>query len=231
MGPLSVVLRGRDVSFLSQHLQTPSAMLWTMKTTHCALWCVASLLVTACATSGSKPRSNRPSSVAPAPAPMAMEPANALGLWRSDFGPVKIELDSTSPGGGLMGIWLYERNGREVIGFFAGNLRGNVLDFTWHDPAESQPLTGAGYVVFDPRGTSFTGKLWTEDGTRDYDWNARRVQEAGSAPAPSYGGDTSPRDTTTQPPPYDPAGNRQPPPDRKPDQPRDTSVPGNPYGY
>ncbi len=215
-------LRGRHVSFLPQHLQTPSAMLSMMKTTHCALWCVASLIMAACATSGSKPRSNLPSSVAPAPAPLAMEPGNALGLWRSDFGPVKIELDSASPGGGLMGIWLYERNGQEVIGFFAGNLRGNVLDFTWHDPAESQALTGAGYVVFDPRGMSFTGKLWTDDGTRTYDWNARRVQGANPTPTPGYGGETSPRD---------PSGTPPPPADRQPAQPPDTSVPGNPYGY
>ena len=151
-----------------------------------------------------------------------MAPASALGLWRSDFGPVKIEMDSSGPSGRLMGIWLYERNGQEVIGFFAGNLRGNVLDITWHDPAEPQDLTGSGYVTFEPSGTTFSGKLWTQDGTRTYDWNGWRVQSP-----PNYGAQIPAPSSQT--PPDTGIDNRSS--DSPPPPPRDQSVPGNPYGY
>ena len=153
-----------------------------------------------------------------------MEPSSALGLWRSDFGPVKIEFDSASAADKLMGVWLYERNGQEVVGFFAGNLRGNVLDFTWHDPAEPRDLTGSGYVVFDPTGTSFAGKLWTTDGTsRTYDWNGWRVQGA-----PRNAGQPQPDDESPE---SLPEPEEDPTEARPEPKPRDPSVPGNPYGY
>jgi hypothetical protein len=93
-----------------------------------------------------------------------MDPARALGLWRSSFGPVKIENDLSrgQPGSGsVMGVWVYDRDGQEVIGYFAGSLRGNVLDFTWQEPASPAPLQGAGYLLFDGGGTRFSGRWWT----------------------------------------------------------------------
>lgn len=156
-----------------------------------------------------------------------MEPASALGLWRSDFGPVKIELDASTASGKLMGVWLYERNGQEVVGFFSGNLRGNVLDFTWHDPAEPRDLTGSGYVVFDPAGASFAGKLWTADGSsRTYDWNGWRVQAAPQSAERPTAQPPGPDAPDYQRGPDDPPADAQPEP-----KPRDPSVPGNPYGY
>lgn len=118
-----------------------------------------------------------------------MEPAMALGLWKSSFGPVKIEEAS---GESVHGVWVYDRqmNGRseEVIGYFEGRLDGNVLEFTWQEPAAPQPLVGEGYLVFDPDGRAFRGKWWTDGRDRSGVWNGWRTPD--TTPTPDgIGGD------------------------------------------
>lgn len=113
------------------------------------------------------------------PPPMAMNTSQALGLWQSSFGAVKIETDSGQPDR-LMGIWLYDRTGQEVIGFFNGALRGNVLEFSWHEPAQPRDLVGAGFLVFEPDGSRFTGTWWTRDQSRTGDWNGWRITQPGA---------------------------------------------------
>src|SRR5262245_30230038 len=57
------------------------------------------------------------------PPPQEMGPSRALGLWRSTFGAVKIEADNTRGGiaaGAVQGIWVYQRRGTEVVGYFSG---------------------------------------------------------------------------------------------------------------
>jgi hypothetical protein len=122
-----------------------------------------------------------------APASNPMDPSMALGLWNSNFGAVKVEADNAKGAGQLMGIWLYDRDGQEIIGFFSGPAEGNVLKFNWEEPSTGKPLQGAGYLVFDPAGASFTGRWWTNNRDRGGDWNGWRGQAAGApaaAPAP-----------------------------------------------
>ncbi|HET7503167.1 MAG TPA: hypothetical protein VFK02_19240 [Kofleriaceae bacterium] len=110
------------------------------------------------------------------PAPQQMEPDRALGLWRSTFGAVKIEPDSSHGGleaGSVQGIWMYQRQGQDVIGYFAGNLRGNVLEFRWQEP-NNPPLTGEGYLVFDVQGRQYAGRWWSDKRDRVGDWNGWR---------------------------------------------------------
>jgi hypothetical protein len=138
---------------------------------------------------GPSPETARQPPPATPPEPMGMNPSQALGLWQSSFGAVKIETDPSQPEA-VMGIWLYDRTGQEVIGFFTGPLRGNVLEFKWHEPGQPQDLLGAGFLVFEPDGTRFSGTWWTHDQTRSGDWNGWRVAQAGQpapAPNPSYG--------------------------------------------
>jgi hypothetical protein len=115
-----------------------------------------------------------------------MDPEMALGLWKSSFGAVKVERDDTQPDH-LMGVWVYERGGREIVGFFRGAVSGNVLSFSWEEPTTSgPPLQGGGYLVFDQRGKSFAGKWWTENRDRGGDWNGWRGKAPvpGAAPSP-----------------------------------------------
>jgi hypothetical protein len=136
------------------------------------------------------------------PPPQQMEPSRALGLWRSTFGAVKIEADDTKGGlqvGAVQGVWVYQRQGQEVIGYFAGQLRGNVLQFRWQEP-NNPPLTGEGYLVFDVEGRQYNGRWWSDRRDRVGDWNGWRQQgapDAGQAPPPDpygagapYGGAT-----------------------------------------
>jgi len=121
-----------------------------------------------------------------APPPQNMAPENALGLWRSTFGAVKIEADQSKGGlaaGAVQGVWVYQRQGQEVIGYFSGNLRGNVLQFRWQEP-NNPPLTGEGWLVFDPQGRQYSGRWWSDRRDRVGDWNGWR-----SAPQaqPPYG--------------------------------------------
>ncbi|MDX2093541.1 MAG: hypothetical protein SFX73_37195 [Kofleriaceae bacterium] len=173
------------------------------------------------------------------PPPQQMEPTAALGLWRSTFGAVKIEADNSKGGlqtGAVQGVWVYQRQGQEVIGYFAGSLRGNVLDFRWQEP-NNPPLTGAGFLVFDPQGRQYSGRWWSDRRDRVGDWNGWRqaaAQQAytgsyGSGSSPqqyggaSYGGQTyaDPNNTVAPPPPYS----------NQPQQPPYQPAPYNPQPY
>jgi hypothetical protein len=130
-----------------------------------------------------------------APPPQQMDPTRALGLWRSTFGAVKIEADLTHgglPQGGIHGVWLYQRQGQEVIGYFTGTLRGNVLQFHWQEP-NTPPLVGEGYLVFDPQGRQYSGRWWSDKRDRVGDWNGWRPPTQTAAQNPGdpgqYGGD------------------------------------------
>ncbi len=115
-----------------------------------------------------------------------MSAERALGLWKSSFGPVKIERDGESGPDHLMGVWVYDREGQEVVGSFDGPLGGNVLQFRWQEPARPQDLAGEGYLVFDPSGRSFSGRWWTLSRDRGGDWNGWRAPSGGeAAPAPA----------------------------------------------
>jgi hypothetical protein len=126
-----------------------------------------------------------------APPPQAMEITRALGLWKSSFGAVKVQEDlsnGAAPGGGAVhGVWVYQRQGQDVIGYFGGNLRGNVLEFAWQEPAQP-PLVGQGYIVFDPSGQRFAGRWWTTNRDRTGEWSGWR-QEAQPTPPPNPGYD------------------------------------------
>jgi len=114
------------------------------------------------------------------PPPQQMEPGRTLGLWRSTFGAVKIEADNSKGGlqtGAVQGVWVYQRQGQEVIGYFAGNLRGNVLQFRWQEP-NNPPLTGEGYLVFDVQGRQYAGRWWSDRKDRVGDWNGWRQAAA-----------------------------------------------------
>jgi len=131
------------------------------------------------------------------PPPQQMEPARALGVWRSTFGAVKIEADNSRGGletGSVQGVWVYQRQGQEVVGYFSGSLRGNVLQFKWQEP-NNPPLTGEGYLVFDQQGRQYTGRWWSDRRDRVGDWNGWR--NAGARP------DQQNHDPYGQPPPVD----------------------------
>jgi hypothetical protein len=119
-----------------------------------------------------------------------MEPATALGLWQSNFGAVKIEADNSKGGiaaNAVQGVWVYTRQGQEVIGYFSGTLRGNVLDYRWQEP-NNPPLTGSGYVVFDPQGRQYDGRWWSDRKDRVGAWNGwRNGLRSGGTGQPGYG--------------------------------------------
>src|SRR5262249_17064845 len=150
----------------------------------------------ATSTSNSNQNQNQfagPASQSGPPPAQQMEPTRALGLWRSTFGAVKIEPDSSRGGlesGNVQGIWVYQRQGQEVVGYFAGSLRGNVLQFRWQEPNDP-PLTGEGFLVFDVQGRQYSGGWWSDkrDGVGDWSgWRqapGRRQQLDSSSP---YGG-------------------------------------------
>jgi hypothetical protein len=120
-----------------------------------------------------------------------MEPDRALGLWRSTFGAVKIEADGSHGGlasGSVQGVWMYQRQGEDVVGYFAGNLRGNVLEFRWQEP-NNPPLTGEGFLVFDLQGRQYAGRWWSDKHDRVGDWNGWRQPTSHGAQAGSEPGD------------------------------------------
>ena len=130
-----------------------------------------------------------------APQSQAMDASVALGVWKSNFGPVKIEADPTAGTGGLMGVWVYDKNGQEIIGFFSGVAKGNVLEFEWEEPSPSgAPLKGAGYLEFTVDGQSYRGQWWTHRRDRGGEWNGWREQSAepNSAPPPPDTSDLAP---------------------------------------
>ncbi len=129
------------------------------------------------------------------PPPQQMDSARALGLWRSTFGAVKIEADNAHgglPAGALQGVWMYQRQGQDVIGYFYGTLSGNVLKFHWQEP-NNPPLTGEGFIVFEQSGRQYSGRWWTDKRDRVGDWNGYRQadasqQYAGYGQQQPYGG-------------------------------------------
>ena len=153
------------------------------------------------------------------PPPQQMEPSAALGLWRSTFGAVKIEADNSKGGlqtGAVQGIWVYQKQGQEVVGYFSGSLRGNVLQFRWQEP-NNPPLTGEGYLVFDVQGRQYSGRWWSDRRDRVGDWNGWRnapIQRTND-PGQPYGGQGYAADPYARPPqpgPYQPAPAPQPGP-------------------
>lgn len=190
------------------------------------------------------------------PPPQQMEPSAALGLWRSTFGAVKIEADNSKGGlqtGAVQGIWVYQKQGQEVVGYFSGSLRGNVLQFRWQEP-NNPPLTGEGYLVFDVQGRQYSGRWWSDRRDRVGDWNGwrnapiQRTNDPGQGQpygGQGYAADPYARPPQPQPGPYQPApapqpGPYQPPPtyDRQPSPydrpvqpPAPTQPPPPPRGY
>lgn len=173
-----------------------------------------------------------PAQSGPPPA-QQMDPTRALGLWRSTFGAVKIEPDASRGGieaGNVQGIWVYQRQGQEVVGYFAGNLRGNVLQFRWQEPNDP-PLIGEGFLVFDVQGRQYSGRWWSEKRDRVGDWNGwrqatppRRAQPSETS-APYGGQDYGDEDQPQQPPPparrsptYRPSQRQSYPPQQQPPQ-------------
>ncbi|HWO20185.1 MAG TPA: hypothetical protein VNO30_15465 [Kofleriaceae bacterium] len=146
------------------------------------------------ATSSSNTANQPPPPAAPqaqplgtAPPPQQMDPGRALGLWRSTFGAVKIEPDEAKGGlgaGAVHGVWVYQRQGQEVVGYFAGQLRGNVLQLRWQEPG-TPPLTGEGYLVFDVGGRQYNGRWWSDRRDRVGDWNGWRQQAGAPTPMPA----------------------------------------------
>jgi hypothetical protein len=128
------------------------------------------------------------------PPPQQMDPGRALGLWRSTFGAVKIEADEAKGGlqaGSVHGVWVYQRQGQEIVGYFAGQLRGNVLQFRWQEP-NTPPLTGEGYLVFDLGGRQYNGRWWSDRRDRVGDWNGWRQQGGGPDPMGGQGNAADP---------------------------------------
>ncbi|HLU65302.1 MAG TPA: hypothetical protein VKZ63_03465 [Kofleriaceae bacterium] len=171
----------------------------TFPGTACRTLVVAGAAAAALASGSSN--SNRPDTAASygtyaAPAPQPMDPHAALGLWKSSFGPVKIERDPAGGPNQVSGVWVYDRSGEVVVGYFTGPLDGNVLQFRWHEPGEPD-LVGEGYLVFDQTSRTFNGRWWTSQRDRGGDWQGWR-QEAGpddgSAPPPAPDGSWPPRD-------------------------------------
>jgi len=129
------------------------------------------------------------------PPPQEMEAARSLGLWRSTFGAVKIEADNSKGGiqtGAVQGVWQYQRQGADVVGYFFGTLRGNVLQFRWQEPGSNQagPLTGEGFLVFEQTGRQYSGRWWSDKRDRVGDWNGWRQASAQQQPGVDgqYGG-------------------------------------------
>lgn len=163
------------------------------------------------------------------PPPQEMEPSRALGLWRSTFGAVKIEADNSHGGiasGAVQGIWVYQRRGQEVIGYFNGTLRGNVLDFRWQEPGgpDAPPLVGAGYLVFEQSGRQYSGRWWSDKRDRVGDWNGWRQANAqpqvGAYGGSAYGGATYGQN---------PYGPQQPQPGQQPYPPQQPQPGQQPY--
>jgi len=156
----------------------------------------AAFAAAASTTSNSKPAVQNAASPSGAPQPTQMDPANAMGLWKSSFGAVKVESDGRGAMGSVHGVWVYDRGGAEVIGYFAGPLNGNVLEFTWQEPAaDGTSLAGAGYLVFDPYGQKFTGKWWTNGRDRQGEWTGWRAQATTAEEYPPPADDYQPPPT------------------------------------
>jgi hypothetical protein len=160
------------------------------------------LALTACIQQAPAPTlATQPPPAAPtAPAAQPMDATMALGLWSSSFGPVKIEADETGPSGAVIGVWTYDKDGQPVTGYFQGSLDGNLLRYTWHEPAQPYDLKGEGYLSFTPDGSHFEGRWWTTLQDRTGDWTADRSAKSPAPPstAPSPDGPTDDRQPRPQ---------------------------------
>jgi hypothetical protein len=175
--------------------------------------CVAAAVITAAGSASSSSQNSQEPSMMPQygqpqgegpPPPQQMEPGRSLGLWRSTFGAVKIEADNAKGGiqsGALQGVWVYQRQGQEVIGYFSGTLRGNVLDFRWQEPGQAggPPLNGEGWLQFDASGRQYRGRWWSDRKDRVGAWNGWR--QGGNEGGDSYG-QPQPGPNSGQPGPY-----------------------------
>jgi hypothetical protein len=142
-----------------------------------------------------------------------MDSSQAIGLWKSSFGPVKIEYDNSAGPDQLMGVWVYDRNQQEIIGFFSGPVEGNVLRFDWKEPSEEgDPLEGSGYLVFDASGRSFTGRWWTTNRDRGGPWSGWRAPGDEPAGGQTYGGAVAPAPAPGPAEPAPPPGPAEPAP-------------------
>ena len=156
-----------------------------------------------------------------APPPQQMDPSHALGLWHSSFGAVKIEADLTHgglPSGGVHGVWLYQRGGQDVVGYFSGTLRGNVLEFRWQEPG-NPPLAGDGYLVFNAPARQYSGRWWSERRDRVGEWNGWRPQPDAATPQtrdPGQSGQPRVEPPPAQPSPYQRRQPYRPPPAPQP---------------
>jgi hypothetical protein len=154
---------------------------------------IAATVVAAAASSSNQgERAAAPGPDPAAPASQPMDPALALGLWKTSFGPVKIEADETGGPSSLVGVWTYDKNGQQVVGYFQGALEGNVLRFSWHEPAQPADLVGDGYLVFDVQGRTFAGRWWTRARDNGGEWNGWRAPGAGEPGAPALDGGPAP---------------------------------------
>jgi hypothetical protein len=144
---------------------------------------VGAAVAAAASTTTNKKTQGPAQSASGAPQPTQMDPAMAMGLWKSSFGAVKVESDNRGAFGAVHGVWVYDRSGQEVVGYFAGPLNGNVLEFTWTEPAaDGTALQGAGYLVFDPYGQKFSGKWWTNARDRQGEWTGLRAPATTTPP-------------------------------------------------
>lgn len=142
---------------------------------------VALVVAMAAGCAGAGPTNSQPG---PPPA-QDMEPARALGLWHSNFGAVKLEADNSRGGlqaGAVHGVWQYDRQGQEVVGYFFGMLRGNVLSLRWQEPA-NPPIVGDGFIVIDPAGRQFSGRWWSDSRDRVGNWNGWRPATPPNVPS------------------------------------------------
>jgi len=146
-----------------------------------------------------------------APPSQPMEATAALGLWKTSFGPVKIEKDPDAGATNVRGVWVYDRSGHEVVGYFSGPLDGNVLQFRWTEPSKPNDLVGDGYLVFDPSGQSFSGRWWTTDRVRGGEWNGWRKDGGQGSPERSM----PPPDQAPPPPKKEGPVEQAPPPDEE----------------
>jgi hypothetical protein len=131
------------------------------------------------------------------PQSQPMDPRAATGLWKTTFGPVKIEPSTDGVPTAVHGAWTYAKDGGQVIGYFGGTLDGNVLRLTWREPGQPIPgvasLEGEGWIVFEPNGGRFTGRWWTNQRDRQGDWSGWRGGQNAPAGVPQqYWGSQQP---------------------------------------
>ena len=103
--------------------------------------------------------------------------------------------------GAVQGVWVYQRAGQDVVGYFEGSLSGNVLQFAWQEPAQPAPLVGQGYIVFDPQGQRFNGRWWTTTRDRTGEWSGWRqgADQNPNEPPPPPNGQYDPYGNSTNP--------------------------------